>query len=60
MTRYRFLLTKRYPHPSGPKRPAGTEYPIDPATAAAWLRAGIIEPVDPPKPPRKRVSRKRE
>ena len=44
MNRYRFLRTKRYPHPNGPKRTAGTVYPIDDVTAEAWLRAGIIEP----------------
>lgn len=45
MDRYRFLRTKRYPHPDGPKRRAGTEYPVDDATAALWVPRGIITPV---------------
>lgn len=49
MDRYRFLRTKRYPHPDGPKRPAGTVYPIDDETAALWVKSGIIEPLEAPK-----------
>lgn len=44
MNRYRFLRTKRYPHPDGPKRRAGTVYPVDDATAALWVERGIITP----------------
>lgn len=48
MNRYRFLRTKRYPHPDGPKRRAGTVYPVDDATAALWVERGIIAPEETP------------
>ena len=46
MTRVVFLRTKRYPHPSGPKRLRGTVMPIDDDVAAAWAKAGLVELVD--------------
>lgn len=48
MIRVEFQRTKRYPHPSGPKRSRGTVLPIDDATAAAWARAGLVTLVDRP------------
>lgn len=48
MTRVVFLRTKRYPHPSGPKRLRGTVMPIDDDVAAAWAKAGLVELVDAP------------
>lgn len=48
MTRVQFLRTKRYPHPSGPKRLRGTVMPIDDDLAAAWAKAGLVELLDAP------------
>jgi len=46
MTRVVFLRTKRYPHPSGPKRLRGTVMPIEDDVAAAWAKAGLVELLD--------------
>ena len=53
MTRVVFLRTKRYPHPSGPKRLRGTVMPIEDDVAAAWAKAGLVELLDaaPEEPP---------
>lgn len=42
----RFLRTKRYPHPNGPKRRAGTVMPIIAALASLWARNGVVELTD--------------
>lgn len=45
----RFLRDKRYPHPNGPKRAAGTVYPVEKKVAKQWAKAGLVELVDQPK-----------
>ena len=45
----RFLKTKRYPHPDGPKRRPGETVDVDPATAKAWAAAGLVEVAAAPK-----------
>ena len=48
MTKVRFLLRKRYPHPDGPKRPVGAVLPIDADLARLWSERGVVETVDAP------------
>lgn len=39
----KFLRTKRYPHPDGPKRKPGTVMPITDELADRWTRNGLVE-----------------
>jgi len=50
----RFLVTKRWPHPNGPKRRAGdvVDFPDDKAgkaLARQWAKNGIVEVLAQPK-----------
>lgn len=46
--RVRFLSRKRYPHPDGPKRAAGTELPIRADLARLWSGRGVVKVLDEP------------
>lgn len=48
MPRVRFLVSKRYPHPNGPKRRAGAEVIMDMELAELWHARGIVQICDPP------------
>ena len=48
MTRVRFLLRKRYPHPDGPRRDVGAVLPIDSSLARVWAERGVVEIMDDP------------
>ncbi len=51
MTRVRFLMRKRWPHPDGPKRQAGEEHVLSPDLAELWHARGVVQIVDPPEAP---------
>lgn len=48
MTRVRFLIRKRWPHPDGPKRQAGEEHVLDSDLAELWHARGVVQIIDPP------------
>lgn len=48
MIKVRFLRAKRYPHPSGPRREAGTTMPITATLAQQWGSNGLVEVLDEP------------
>ena len=48
MIKVRFLRAKRYPHPSGPRREAGTTMPITATLAQQWGDNGLVEILDEP------------
>lgn len=43
MKTVRFLRAKRYPHPNGPRRKAGTVMPITDELATLWAQNGVVE-----------------
>lgn len=48
LVRVRFKRAKRYPHPTGPRRHAGTTHPILASFARQWADAGLVEILDEP------------
>lgn len=44
--RVRFLRTKRFPHPAGPRRREGDEVIMDADLARQWTENGVVEVVD--------------
>ena len=46
----RLLRNKRWPHPNGQRRPAGTVLSIPASMAAVWERGGLAARVDSGKP----------
>lgn len=51
MTRARFLIRKRWPHPDGPKRKVGEEQVLPADLAELWHARGVVQIIDPPEAP---------